>query len=198
MRTFSARLRRALRFDPKWLHLRATAVTMATVLGTYGWALLIERAAGLHVDSVVQAVVIASSLGRVQRGLDGADRLLACAVLPCAAAGGAELATLIQRHPTAGDAVFVLGMAGAIWLRRFGARATRAGTLLVLPLVAVLVLPGAPAAAPPAETRPTRPQAAVAWRALAAIDTQLDVLTEVFGRPPIPAASHPAAATARP
>ncbi|MFS7871830.1 FUSC family protein [Streptomyces asiaticus] len=142
MRTFSARLRRALHFDPEWLHLRATAVTMATVLGTYGWALLIERTAGLHVDSVIQAVVIASSLGRVQRVLDGADRLMACAVLPCAAAGGAELATLIQRHPTAGDAVFVLAMAGAIWLRRFGARATRAGTLLVLPLVAVLVLPG--------------------------------------------------------
>ncbi|MBI0383405.1 FUSC family protein, partial [Streptomyces albiflaviniger] len=52
--------------------------------------------------------------------------------------------------------------------------------------------PGAPAAAPPAKTRPTGPQAAVAWEALAAIDTQLDVLTEVFGRPPIPPASHPA------
>ncbi|MFE2187261.1 hypothetical protein [Streptomyces sp. NPDC059455] len=42
------RLRRAPRFDPKWLRLRATAVTMATVLGTYGWALLIEHAAGLR------------------------------------------------------------------------------------------------------------------------------------------------------
>ncbi|MFE4698217.1 FUSC family protein [Streptomyces sp. NPDC056738] len=114
---------------------------MATVLGTYGWALLVEHEAGLRVDSVVQAVVIASALGRVQRLFDRTDRLVACAVLPCAAAAGTELSTLIQEHPLAGDAAFVVGVAGAIWVRRFGARATRAGTLVVLPLIAVLVVP---------------------------------------------------------
>ncbi|MFC4508010.1 FUSC family protein [Streptomyces vulcanius] len=134
-------IRRAYLFDPAWLYLRTTAVTMATVLGAYGWALFVEHEAGLRVDSVVQAVVVASALGRVQRAFDRTDRLVACAVLPCAAAGGTELSTLIQRHPTAGDAVFVVGMAGAIWIRRFGTRATRAGTLVVLPLVAVLVVP---------------------------------------------------------
>lgn len=61
---------------------------MATVLGTYGWALLVEHEAGLRVDSVVQAVVIASALGRVQRLFDRTDRLSACVVLPCAAAAG--------------------------------------------------------------------------------------------------------------
>jgi hypothetical protein len=141
MRTFSVALRRALRFDTAWLHLRTTAVTMGTVLGTYAWSLLVEHLAGLRVDSVVQAVVVASALGRVQRAFDRTDRLVACAVLPCAAAGGTELGTLIQQHPNVGDAVFVLGVAGAIWIRRFGTRATRAGTLVVLPLVAVLVVP---------------------------------------------------------
>ncbi|MFJ6836957.1 FUSC family protein [Streptomyces sp. NPDC091209] len=123
------------------MYLRTTAVSMATVLGTYGWALLVEHEAGLHVDSVVQAVVIASALGRVQRLFDRTDRLVACVVLPCAAAAGAELSTLIQRHPDTGDAAFVLGVVAAIWVRRFGARATRAGTLVVLPLIAVLVVP---------------------------------------------------------
>ncbi|MFI0960530.1 FUSC family protein [Streptomyces sp. NPDC021080] len=123
------------------MFLRTTAVGMATVLGTYGLALLVEHEAGLHVDSVVQAVVIASALGRVQRLFDRTDRLLACVVLPCAAAAGTELSTLIQQHPDAGDAAFVVGVAGAIWVRRFGARATRAGTLVVLPLIAVLVVP---------------------------------------------------------
>lgn len=135
-------LRRTLHFDPRWMHLRATAVTMGAVLGAYGCALLIEHEAGLHVDSIVQCVVIASALGRTQRVLDRTDRLLACAVLPCAAAGGTELTTLIQRHPEVGDVVFVLAVAGSIWLRRFGLRATRVGTLVVLPLVAVLVVPG--------------------------------------------------------
>ncbi|MFD9464148.1 FUSC family protein [Streptomyces sp. NPDC060027] len=141
LRTFLRSTRRAPHFDPRGMHLRATAVTMATVLGTYGWALFVEREAGLRVGSVAQAVVIASALGRVQRHFDRADRLLACAVLPCAAAGGTELSALLQRHPLAGDAVFVVGVVGAIWVRRFGARATRAGTLVVLPLIAVLVVP---------------------------------------------------------
>ncbi|MFF4480784.1 FUSC family protein [Streptomyces sp. NPDC001520] len=142
MLTFSMPLRRTPRFDPTWMHLRATAVAMATVLGAYGCALLIEQKAGLHVDSIVQCVVIASALGRIQRVLDRTDRLLSCAVLPCAAAGGTELTTLIQRHPQVGDVVFVLAMAGSIWLRRFGLRAARVGTLVTLPLVAVLVVPG--------------------------------------------------------
>ncbi|AQW46988.1 hypothetical protein SHXM_00451 [Streptomyces hygroscopicus] len=133
MLTFSMPLRRTLHFDPRWMHLRATAVTMATVLGTYGCARLIGHKAGLRVDSIVQCVVIASALGRIQRVLDRTDRLPACAVLPCAAAGGTELTTLIQRHPQVGDVAFVLAMAGSIWLRRSGLRATRVGTLVVLP-----------------------------------------------------------------
>ncbi|MFF8532443.1 FUSC family protein [Streptomyces sp. NPDC015532] len=134
---------------------------MVTVLGTYGWALLVEHQAGLRVDSVVQAVVIASALGRVQRLFDRTDRLLACVVLPCAAAAGTELSTLIQRHPLAGDAAFVVGVAGAIWVRRFGARATRAGTLVVLPLIAVLVVP--------AGTVPAGGHEHTAWAAVTAL-----------------------------
>ncbi|MFD3590115.1 FUSC family protein [Streptomyces sp. NPDC058683] len=161
MLTFWRSLRQTLRFDPTGLYLRQTAVVMGTVLGTYGWALLIEHLAGLRVDSVVQAVVVAFSLGRVQRAFDPTDRLLAAAVLPCAVAGGTELSTLIQRHPNVGDAVFVLGVAGAIWIRRFGTHATRAGTLLVLPLVAVLVIP--------AGVAPTDGHARTGWAAVTAL-----------------------------
>ncbi|MGW2642790.1 FUSC family protein [Streptomyces sp. NPDC001348] len=154
-------LRQALRFDADRLHLRTTVVAMATVLGTYGWSLFIEHVAGLRVDSVVQAVVVASALGRVQRVFDRTDRLIACAVLPCAAAGGTELSTLIQRHPNVGDAVFVLGVTGAIWIRRLGTRATRAGTLVVLPLVAVLVVP--------AGVAPTSGHERTGWAAVTAL-----------------------------
>ncbi|MFJ8142983.1 FUSC family protein [Streptomyces sp. NPDC096013] len=139
-------MRRTLRFDPGLWYLRATAVGVATMLGTYGWSLYIEHEAGLHVDSVVQAVVISAAFSRVQRAFDRTDRLVACVVLPCAAAGGTELSSLIQHHPDLGDALFILGMAGSVWIRRFGLRATRAGTLLVLPLTAVLVVPGGIAA----------------------------------------------------
>lgn len=146
LRTNPAALRKAVRFDPGWWYLRATAVGVVIMLGTYGWSLFIEHEAGLHVDSVVQAVVISASFGRVQLVFDRTDRLVACVVLPCAAAGATELSALIQHHPDVGDVVFTLAMAGSIWVRRFGLRATRAGTLLVLPLTAVLVVPGGIAA----------------------------------------------------
>jgi hypothetical protein len=165
MRTTSTRVRAALhrtfRFDTGLAHLRATAVTMAGVLGTWAAALLVERWAGLHVDTVIQAVVIASSLGRVQRLFDRADRLLACAVLPAAAAGATELSTLIGRHPDPADVLFTLGVAGSVWVRRFGPRATRAGTVVVLPLIAVLVVGGQPVA-PGGHAR-------TAWSALLAL-----------------------------
>ncbi|MFF3405079.1 FUSC family protein [Streptomyces sp. NPDC002742] len=166
---------------------------MATVLGTYGWALLVEHEAGLRVDSVVRAVVIASALGRVQRLFDRADRLSACVVLPCAAAAGMELSTLIQQHPLAGDTAFVVGVAGTIWVRRFGARATRAGTLVVLPLTAVLVVP--------AGTVPMSGQGHTAWAAVTALAavvwgtvvTWTAQLTGLVPRPPsakVTTASH--------
>ncbi len=44
-------------------------------------------------------------------------------------------------HPNLADALFTLGTALPVWLRRFGPRAARAGGLLVLPLVALLVMP---------------------------------------------------------
>lgn len=161
LRNFSKSTCRALHFDPRGVRLRAAAVSMATVLGVYGWALLVEHEAGLRVDSVVRAVVIASALGRVQRLLDRTDRLSACVVLPCAAATATELSTLIQRQPLAGDAVFVLGVAGSIWVRRFGARAGRAGTLVVLPLTAVLVVP--------AGATPMSGHAPTVWAAVTAL-----------------------------
>ncbi|MFI1708568.1 FUSC family protein [Streptomyces griseoruber] len=154
-------LRLALHCDPGARLLRATALGMTTVLGTYGWSLWIENRAGLYVDSVVQAVVISSAFARVQRVHDRTDRLVACLVLPCAAAGGMELTTLIHHHPDAGDVLFTLGVAASVWIRRFGMRATRAGTLVVLPLVAVLVVPGGVA--------PAQGHAPTGWAALTAL-----------------------------
>lgn len=134
-------LRRAARFDPGLRLLRESAVTTAAMLAAYGSALLIEHFAHLRVDVVVQAVVLAATAARVQLAADRYDRLLGLAVLPAAAAGAAEIGRLMTLHPNLADALFTLGTALAIWVRRFGPRAARAGGLLVLPLVALLVMP---------------------------------------------------------
>ncbi|MFD7412821.1 FUSC family protein [Kitasatospora purpeofusca] len=141
MSSYFSWLRRAVRFDPGLRLLRGTAVTTAAMLAAYGSALLIEHVADLRVDVVVQAVVLAATAARVQLAADRYDRLLGLAVLPAAAAGAAEIGRLMTLHPNLADGLFTFGTALAVWLRRFGPRAARAGGLLVLPLVALLVVP---------------------------------------------------------
>ncbi|MFC5668400.1 FUSC family protein [Kitasatospora misakiensis] len=148
MSSFFSRLPRAVRFDPGLRLLCGTAVTTAAMLAAYGSALLIEHLAHLRVDVVVQAVVLAATAARIQLTADRYDRLIGLAVLPAAAAGAAEIGRLMTLHPNVADALFTLGTALAVWVRRFGPRVAPAGGLLVLPLVALLVMPpdGGPAA----------------------------------------------------
>jgi hypothetical protein len=89
-------------------------------------------------------VVLALSLARshVARAPGGArDALLALPLVSLASVG---VGALLHAAPWLGAAVFVAGMAGSIWIRRFGARALRAGSLIALPLVTILVVPHLP------------------------------------------------------
>jgi hypothetical protein len=62
----------------------------------------------------------------------------------------------MAEHYALGAAVFTLGISLPIWIRRLGPAATKAGTLMTLPLVALLVVPG-PALPPKARS------AVVSW-----------------------------------
>jgi len=114
---------------------------MAAVLAAYGSSLLIEHLAGLHLGIVILAIVLAMTTARIQRSADLTDRLAGLVVLPAAALAASGISRLMSAHPDAGDALFVAGMFASIWVRRFGQRATKAGTLIVAPLVAVLIMP---------------------------------------------------------
>ncbi|MGW0770839.1 FUSC family protein [Streptomyces sp. NPDC002676] len=117
-------------------------LTMAAVLLAWAVALWLERAAGLHTDSVVLAVVLTVTLARTQRNADRRERLTALALLPTVAAVCALVGRLIATHYALGAAVFTAGLSSAIWIRRYGPAATKAGTLMTLPLIALLVVPG--------------------------------------------------------
>ncbi|MFJ1704267.1 FUSC family protein [Kitasatospora sp. NPDC088346] len=189
-------------FDQRLHHLRATAVAMAAVLATYGSALLLEHLAHLRVDIVIQAVVLAATSARVQRAADRVDRLLGLAVLPAAAMAAAELSRLMASHPDPADALFVAGVGGSIWVRRFGPRATRAGTLAVLPLISILVV-RAPAGHLPGHDR-TLWVGLVAliaggWgAALAAAAVRAGILERPRARPATPAPAPVPAPTPKP
>ncbi len=114
---------------------------MAAVLATFATALLIEHVAHLHTDVVILAVVLAMTLGRRARAHSGRSRISSLVLLPVVAVLAMEVGTLMTRHATLGDALFVAAVSAGIWLRRFGPAYARAGTLLTLPFIALLITP---------------------------------------------------------
>ena len=127
------------------------ALTMAAVLLCWGAALWLEGAEGLHTDVLVLAVALTLTLFRSQRTADTRRRLTALVLLPVTAGASIFVGRLLASHYALGAAVYTAGMALAIWIRRYGPVATKVGTLLALPLVALLVVPG-PALPPKAQT----------------------------------------------
>lgn len=115
---------------------------MAAVLSAFGSAIWIEHRAHLHLDIVIAAVAMTMVLGRVQRGAHPRDRLIGTAVLVASAACASEVSSLIHRFPLIGDAAFTAAMAATIWIRRFGPQATKAGTVVVVPFITLLVAQG--------------------------------------------------------
>ncbi|MDL4815876.1 FUSC family protein [Actinomadura opuntiae] len=124
------------------------AATMAAVLASFGSALLLEHAAHLHADAVMQAVVLSVTLSRGHRGARPSDRLVGFAVMPAVALVSVGLGILMRDDPFAGDAAFAALVTSGVWIRRFGPRFTKAGTLMMLPAIALLVIPHGEPGAP--------------------------------------------------
>ena len=120
--------------------LRGAAVAMAIVLASYGSALALEHVAHLHIDIVIEAVVLSLIASRAQRSAELSDRLIAFSVLPILAVGAWETNRMMSSHPILGDALFVIAGVAAIWARRFGPGVARVGMLVAAPLIAVLIL----------------------------------------------------------
>lgn len=122
---------------------RGSVVTVTAILACFfsGW--LIEDLAGLHTDAVILAVVLGMQMSRRARTVSHRHQLTALALVPVLAAGAGAIAVLMRHHVVIGDTAYTLVIAGAIWVRRFGPRAARAGTLATLPLLAMLVAPAA-------------------------------------------------------
>ena len=172
---------------------RPAVVAMVGVLGTWYAAWRIERAAGLGLDVVVLATVLALTLARVagRARRDSARHAAAGLVaLPAVALLAVEVGRLVADHEWLGGAVFVLVLAAAVWLRRFGPAWARFGTLVSLPFLTLLVVPVQ-----------AGPAARTAWPALLAVIAFVCVdlvhaVARALGllpRPASPSAPEPAA-----
>ncbi len=118
--------------------LLGAVASFVTMFGLCAWA-------GAQPQPAIGAAILAIALGRrdgtpsLAHAAAGALRLAAIAL----AAAGVGL--LLHASPVAGAAVFVVALALSVWLRNFGPRWRAIGTVIALPLVALLVLPGGPA-----------------------------------------------------
>ena len=138
--------RRLVRLDPGLAQLRNAALTMAATLASYGSALALEHAERLGMGVVVLAVVLSLTLSRTYHAGDLREWLLGLVVLSLLAVAASEVGVLLVRHSNVGDALFVVAISGSIWVRRFGGGFARAGTLVALPFIALLVAPAVPGA----------------------------------------------------
>jgi hypothetical protein len=138
---------RLARFDPGLVQLRAAVLTMAATLASYGSALALEHAERLGLGVVVLAVVLSLTLSRTYHARDRREWVVGLAVLSLLALTADEVGSLLVRHADIGDALFVIAISGSIWIRRFGPNFARAGTLVALPFVALLIAPAVPGSA---------------------------------------------------
>ena len=120
--------------------LQALAEAVATTLAASA-ALLCTLAIAPGPGPAVLAVVLSLSLSRSQLDRDLRGRLEAAVALPLIGLVALAVGWLLQHVPWVGAATFVAGMSFAIWLRRFGDMARRAGSLIALPFVALLTVP---------------------------------------------------------
>jgi len=120
--------------------LREAIVTMCAMLATLACTLSIAPETGPG----VLAVVLCLSLSRSHLDRDRHGRIEAAVALPLVGLVAVGVGHLLLHWPWVGAMVFVTGMTVSIWLRRFGPMTRRAGSLIALPFVAILVTPYVP------------------------------------------------------
>jgi uncharacterized membrane protein YccC len=114
---------------------------VATVLLCFVSGLALDHYERLGPAIVVLTVVLGLSLGRTERYGGIGRRLSSLAALPVVSVACNEVGRLFVQHPNLADTLFTLAIGLSIWMRRFGPLGTRAGTLIALPFIALLVTP---------------------------------------------------------
>ncbi len=120
---------------------RVAVVTVISVLVSFGATFALDQVADFGASSLVLAVVLTLTLGRSAQRNGLRERMLSFFILPAVAIVAGGVGGLMLHHAWIGDALFVVALSGAIWVRRFGTRWTRIGTIASLPFIAMLVAP---------------------------------------------------------
>ena len=129
-----------MRLAPILDALREAVLTMLAALAAMACTLAIDPEQG----PLTLAVVLAYSLSRSHLDHDLRGRLEAALILPIVSLAALAVAMLLRHEPWIGAVVFVAGMGLSIWMRRFGPGPRRAGSLIGLPFIVILITPYTP------------------------------------------------------
>lgn len=141
MTTAATTLSRVRPSLPSW---RPAVLTMVAALGSWLCSWLLASAAGLSSDVIVLGTVLPVSLSRVvtrQAATSPAERVARLISVPVVALAASEVGVLLLHHRWLGGAVFVLVLAAAVFVRRYGPLLSALGTLVSLPFIVLLVAP---------------------------------------------------------
>jgi hypothetical protein len=122
--------------------LRAAVVQTIAALGGFLTMYAIGVRLGYGADLAILTAILALTLARRPHAFDNLTATVREFFVLAGVGIGANLVALIFAFSYAlGAATFSLAMAAALWMRQFGARAREAGSLLMLPLIALLIVP---------------------------------------------------------
>ena len=122
-------------------NIRPSVVQAVTLLLCFGSGALLDHFQHLGPSIVVLTTVLGMTLGRTQRHRGTRQRLVSLATLPVVSIACNEVGRLFFEHPNVADTLFTAALGFSIWIRRFGGWASRLGTLIALPFIALLVTP---------------------------------------------------------
>jgi Fusaric acid resistance protein-like len=121
--------------------IRPAVVQAVTLLLCFGSGALLDHVQHLGPSIVVLTTVLGMTLSRTQRHGGTRQRLISLATLPVVSIACNEVGRLFIEHPNVADALFTAALGLSIWIRKFGGWASRLGTLIALPFIALLVTP---------------------------------------------------------
>ncbi|MFZ0876853.1 MAG: hypothetical protein WAN20_20370, partial [Pseudonocardiaceae bacterium] len=113
--------------DPGLLRLRLAATATASMVASLGVMTGIARLTGQPVTAVLLGVIVSMVAAIAVNDPEPGAQRLTTALLPVPAAAAVSLGTLLSGHRIAADVVFVAIMMVAVYVRRFGSRATALG-----------------------------------------------------------------------
>lgn len=118
--------------------------TLAGALASFVTMWLVCRAAHVGPQPAILAAVLALGFGRRPATASAAAFAFGSLRIAAVALAVSAIALLLRMEPFLGAVVFTACMALSVWLRDLGPTGRTAGTLIALPLVAMLVVPVAP------------------------------------------------------